>query len=492
MASEQSKKNYSVEADRWDFRVSDKAFSRIPSLKQAYKRMANDHPTGAEVMRDMFHGIVKSVPKVHDRKDINPEYWVNREVVNAAMALDEFESLKQMGVSDPTGASIAVTALEPELQAIFDRLKQAEEKAKELAEAMAEMEESMDEDGNPDEEAQALVDRLTEELDQELGGTSDMVQESLREPLEDLKQDAEALAEAASWGDEEGALTSTDPQRRMALAKKVRESSLPMVAEVFGRLMAMSAAATDQSHVDSPEEIYDIERGRDLNRMLPLELAFLDDEDLFYDWARRYTENNLMQYALHGTEDISKGGIIVLEDGSGSMGGDRGVLAKAMGLALLKIAKLDRREFSVVHFGSRGQFMNFDFDTTKEPITLDILDEHHSGIDAVLRYAQLNFQYGGTDFETPLKEGLRKLQKEFDETGRTSADLVMVTDGECYISEEFEEMMHQSKENLKFRVFGLIVDNYSSTSVLDQVCDVVFRPKNLLTGEGLEELMAQI
>ena len=37
-----------------------------------------------------------------------------------------------------------------------------------------------------------------------------------------------------------------------------------------------------------------------------------------------------------------------------------------------------------------------------------------------------------------------------------------------------------------------MVDNYASTSVMEEFCDVIFTPKNILTGEGLEQLMATI
>ncbi len=64
----------------------------------------------------------------------------------------------------------------------------------------------------------------------------------------------------------------------------------------------------------------------------------LSDEILELDWMRRFSEQNLLQYDLRGTEPTQRGGILIAEDGSGSMAGEREIWAKAIGLALLKIA----------------------------------------------------------------------------------------------------------------------------------------------------------
>lgn len=485
------KLNYSISADRWDFRVSDKAFDRVLSLKQAYKRMAKDHSTGAEVMRDLFHSLIKSKPELEPQENLNPKYWVNRKIMESAMELDEFQSLRGIGSNDPVGASIACTTLEPDLQVLFDKLKEAEKKAEELAKMMEEIEEGKD----PSEEAQEIIDQLTQDLEDELSNIPGMVQEGLQQALDEANEQREAMVSAHSWGMDEGTLRSMSAEARLELAKKMNNPHLKSIADIMGRLEEMALTSKSQMKVQSLEEVYDIERGRDLNRMLPFELVSLDDDELFNDWARKYTEGALTQYALHGTEEVSKGGIILLEDGSGSMGGQRSHLAKAMGLALLKIAQKSKRNFTVIHFGSVNQYIQFNFDTKSTSLQLEVLDSHGnsiescSGVDSVIKYAELGFSYGGTDFQTPLNQAKELLAEEFAADGATTADVVMISDGECSVTPKWLENFLLAKAELKFRVFGILVDSYFGGGTMESFSDVLVTPKNLLTGEGLEEVM---
>lgn len=486
------KSNYSISADRWDFRVSDKAFDRVLALKQAYKRMASDHPTGAEVMRDLFHSLVKSKPELEPQENLDPRYWVNRKIMESAMELDEFQSLRGIGTNDPVGASIACTTLEPDLQVLFDKLKEAEKKAEELAKAMEELEA---EEGDPSEEAQDIIDQLTADLEDELSDIPGMVQESLQQALDEANEQREAMVMAQEWGMEAGTLKAMSPEARLELAKRMNNPHLKSLADIIGRLEEMALTSKSQMAVQSLEEVYDIERGRDLSRMLPFELVSLDDDELFNDWARKYTEGALTQYALHGTEEVSKGGILLLEDGSGSMGGQRAHLAKAMGLALLKIAQKSNRNFTVIHFGSVNQFIQFNFDTKSDSLRLEIVDpsgkviEKCSGVDSVIKYAELGFSYGGTDFQTPLTRAREILAEEFAADGVTTADIVMVSDGECSVTSKWLDEFKAEQAKLKFRVFGILVDSFCGRGSMNGFCDVLVTPKNLLTGEGLEEVM---
>jgi uncharacterized protein with von Willebrand factor type A (vWA) domain len=81
-------------------------------------------------------------------------------------------------------------------------------------------------------------------------------------------------------------------------------------------------------------------------------LADPDLEDLFY---LRFAERGLMQYDLIGHEPEGQGPIIIAIDESGSMTTDYGgmtgeVWSKAVMLALLSIARLQKRDLAVIHF----------------------------------------------------------------------------------------------------------------------------------------------
>jgi uncharacterized protein with von Willebrand factor type A (vWA) domain len=81
-------------------------------------------------------------------------------------------------------------------------------------------------------------------------------------------------------------------------------------------------------------------------------LADADLEDLFY---LRFAERGLRQYNLIGHEPEGQGPIIIAIDESGSMTTDYGgmtseVWSKAVMLALLSIARLQKRDLAVIYF----------------------------------------------------------------------------------------------------------------------------------------------
>jgi uncharacterized protein with von Willebrand factor type A (vWA) domain len=61
-----------------------------------------------------------------------------------------------------------------------------------------------------------------------------------------------------------------------------------------------------------------------------------------------------MKYELKGTEKQAKCPVVVCVDNSGSMSGDRETWSKAVALALLEIATMQKRGFVCIHFGGQS------------------------------------------------------------------------------------------------------------------------------------------
>lgn len=101
----------------------------------------------------------------------------------------------------------------------------------------------------------------------------------------------------------------------------------------------------------SRDEIHTVGIGNDLSRVLPAELVQLRHPLMKGEFKPRFIEGKLMQYELKGTEKQGKGPIIVCCDNSGSMSGDREVWSKAVALALLEVATMQKRAFVCIHFG---------------------------------------------------------------------------------------------------------------------------------------------
>ena len=61
---------------------------------------------------------------------------------------------------------------------------------------------------------------------------------------------------------------------------------------------------------------------------------------------------------------------------------------------------------------------------------------------------------GGTDFERPLRKALEMIQKE----GLKKADICLITDGDCAVSDEFLKQFGNVKKSMEINIFTVLCD----------------------------------
>ncbi len=84
------------------------------------------------------------------------------------------------------------------------------------------------------------------------------------------------------------------------------------------------------------------------------------------------------------------------------------------------------------------------------------------------------FLGGGTSYQTPLTAARELLAEEYDDTSRARGDVVLLTDDECDVTEEWMRDWNDAKRLLGFRVFGVAIGvppAAGAGSVLDALCD---------------------
>ncbi|MFD5343922.1 hypothetical protein ACFWJY_09170, partial [Streptomyces anulatus] len=109
-----------------------------------------------------------------------------------------------------------------------------------------------------------------------------------------------------------------------------------------------------------------------------------------------------------------------------------------------------------------------------------------AGIEQVLDFAE-TFLGGGTSYQAPLTVARELLEEEFDDATSTRGDIVMITDDECGVTEEWMRGWNDARRVLGFRLFGLAVGAPGAAeagSVLDALCD------NLRSIEDLTDVHA--
>lgn len=525
--------------DKYDREDYEAVLNEMKSLSVAEDRLTDAVSTGSSAMADTFFALMKANPKLKDAKDVRPSYLVNYAVMDEAMKLKEYEDLRTSSTSDLVASGLSCAAMEPELEILFDKLKEEQKLADQLEQMLGQMEgmdgELEDAEGmmaaaaaagkegeakDYQEQAEKIkeqMDKLREEMKakaEEFDGKMDAkipeLKEITKEAMKDAKEKAEELDGLSStWGLDPGQLSKMPAERRIQLASKFNNERFRRIADLLGPMQRLAMAEQKKKVDYARDEMYDMELGNDLGYVIPTEMLLAGDEIgemLFFD---RYINENLVQYKLRGTEKVAKGGIIVCEDGSGSMSGDPEVWAKAVALSLYQICKLQKRPFSAIHFGGVGEYQQFDFhinDKLKDGVDIELYGKpwrtqenptgHYETIDGVIKYAETFFG-GGTDFVTPLSAALDTLRAQYDKDGAIKGDIVFITDGICGVPDEWLKEFKEEQERLGFRVWGILLGWSPSkdSEPLKTICDgKVFLLSDLIEngGKGITKIFGSV
>lgn len=265
-----------------------------------------------------------------------------------------------------------------------------------------------------------------------------------------------------------------DEKARLAALLKQNEK-LRRLGVMAGRMrrIAMLKRRTRSKH--ARDEVSDVERGNDLARVLPSELVRLTDPALALDFARGFVEGTLTQYRLHGRERQGRGPVVILIDSSGSMEGQCEVWSKAVALALLQLAAVDRRRCRIVQFDDGVRRVD------------DFMPGKIDG--RMVMESMAPFFGGGTNFEEPLTKAMEAIN---DDAGLKQADVILITDGEAAVSDAFCLSWAEARSKHEVAVFAVAIGS-AVPAVLNQVADHVVTVKSLTDdGGALQTLFASV
>jgi uncharacterized protein with von Willebrand factor type A (vWA) domain len=473
-----------VDHDKWDTNNLHAIQGEMKEFANSQRRLGKEYDTGWSAFTDTFFALVKANPEILDRKDVRPSHYVNRKIMDEAMKLTEYDELRMWSMNDIVAAAMSSVSMEDDIRTLFDRLEKEREQAKQLEQMMCSLQQMQDEDnedsdedsesppepGDGDQDFQSqMQDRLDAlreqiaaaeaELDESLEDASTQISLDLKTAMKGAIEQAETMeGVAAMWGADPGQLRKMNPAERIKLAQRIDNDRIRKLADLFGAMLRMAFAERAKRTIHSRDEIHDVEMGNDLSRVLPVELLNLDDPILELDFYRRFYENSLLQYQLRGTEKLARGGIIQIEDTSGSMSGDRQLWAKAVGLVLLHIARSQKRPMYIILFGSAREIKVWDF-----------RDTQNISPDQVLDYASEAFG-GGTEFMGPLTHAREVIKWESEAEARVKSDLVMLTDGMAPVLPEWLEQWIEDQKTMDFKCYGVAIGCSSNSQPLFDIC----------------------
>lgn len=486
-----------VVADRFDTMTWREVHDGITGLRELAHRLNARYDHTEDLLTDVFLAACKVSPQLREQAAMDPSRLVNHLVVTALTDSPEFAGLQRETAGDPYAAAMAVLALSDALRGMLERAKEAaaragragdarqksDRAAAAVPEAYRQAAAAADADGTvPDEAADALRQALAraeaaesaaqqavQEAAQAAAAAAPGVRAAVRNAAAGAAEQAQEESELMrAWGVGAGELERMPYAERARLAERLRAGRLGRFADLIGRFRQMAAGERARKVEQARGEYVGITLGDDLSRLIPSELAALGIPALRSVFAARFAESRLMLYDSRGEETTGKGAIIACVDCSYSMeepgpgGVTREAWAKACALALLDQARQSRRAFVGILFSSDDSVKVCRFPASGPVPIADVLDfaEHFFG--------------GGTEFRTPLAAAVRLLDEEFNTDGRRRGDIVMITDGECGISEQWMRSWNEAKHTLGFRTFGVAVGAPQATgpgTVLDALCD---------------------
>lgn len=438
------------------------------------------HYAFEDISQDIFSMLYEREPQ--DEEAPTPKgLAIAKQALDKIKELREYQDLHRLTQLDAFAAGVATAAMDKAFMGFVPKMPESPEQLKAKAQAAQElgMDKTAGELEAKAEKANAFINKIANrKLDDE------RCRQEVRAALQEaVKETQEALDGMSAFGydEEPGQLQQVSLKEKMDLAKLLRESKkLKDIAKLAGRFIAI--AKKKQREKMQSNEVSSVKMGDEIQNVLPTEFGMLAQESTSVLFFKGLVERTLLQYDLHAKKPSGQGPIVFEMDGSGSMGyGDPSaeIATKAIAMALLEIARMQKRDFVLGQFGSAGEYREAIFYADG---TVDVEDE--KGGRKVVQYnalylmAELEFFFnGGTDFQRPLTEAIRHIGgHKFDK-----ADIIFATDGAAHLTPEFLAEYNRVKEEKKFSCIGVLIGR--EAAVMEQFCDEIFHSQDLLSDE---------
>jgi uncharacterized protein with von Willebrand factor type A (vWA) domain len=269
------------------------------------------------------------------------------------------------------------------------------------------------------------------------------------EDIEELEQCGSALG----MGKQDGSNAGMDPRKIVEVYNRVKNNHrLKRIIDLAGRYRLLARSKQRQKQTHGFDDMIGVEMSDDIGRLLPVELAKLNDEDLELDTLRRLVEKQTLCRQYQGVENVGKGPVIFCVDESGSMDGEPIANAKAFALAMAWVARHQKRWIGLTSFASsnQGRYLWMPPNKWDEVKLCEWLAA---------------FFDGGTDLNVPCRE----IPRMFDTIpglvkGKT--DMIILTDGmvDCPMEKEFNAWKQKEQVKVHSIILGYAAGGLESIS----------------------------
>ncbi|UJF35889.1 hypothetical protein [Paenibacillus hexagrammi] len=261
--------------------------------------------------------------------------------------------------------------------------------------------------------------------------------------IHELMQASQRLANRR-WGSELGKLRRQAFEQYNQWIEKLKRNKdlIQFLQEVGRNIHHLKVERKKQRAAYVPEAYDDLRFSGSISHILPSEASLLADEEFEPYFLVKWMEQKLMTYHYSGSLEVpQKGPVICMLDTSHSMRGAKLKLAQLFTATFASFALLERRDFMLLLFGSKGELIEH------------TLYHKRPDWDRFYGLSQLAFG-GGTNFDAPLQRGMDVVSSN---PYFHSADFVMVTDGVGQLSKPTLQKLGALGQKKQLRLHSLII-----------------------------------
>ena len=452
-----------LNTDAFDIR----RFQELLEMSSGLQKIRNEGmlPTFEPLLADIWASLYKMKPEIRV-EGVDSIFKVNQSLMERIMADEFFVPYRSFTRLDDLLSAIGTMKIgEKTNQWLVDQQEEDEDFQKQMQEIHALQRQFQKQkrtgiDSQLSEEGlMELMIEFDEKLQQTLANNSHSFSQAMAQAAQETKQvkvGLKSLLGGCSAGSGDAELKKVPLRDQLALAEKLSiDKKMKEIAEWAGRFKEITRKKQKSIHRDSMER-RGVTLGNDIERLLPIEFGLYMHPLTKTDFLRRFVESETMQYEQKGREVLEKGPIVLCLDQSGSMY-KLDAQSKGFVLALMSIARKQRRDFCLIVFSTRINVYKYVKGKMK--------------VSELLCLAR-TFLGGGTNFAMPLEQAMNVIR----ESQFKQADVIFVTDGEDTVNESFLQAFNKKKEEKEFNVLSLVLG--SNTHTVEQFSDRVVRVRD--------------
>lgn len=421
---------------------------------------------------------------------------LEQEMLKRLRMTPSYSELRAETMGDDVAAMVGMTSLvresyrniSKELQDAANserRLKQEAEDAAQYADQLNEDEPGSERHEEAEREADAAAEkarRAEAALKAKVKSEGRKIQVAVAKAVEKAAEKASALnVVCRTFGngvDEMSGGFGVEAKFKMAETLAKSNVRFDYLMKVLGRVVAEALRKQASKTQHEAGEIVDVTLGNDIASLVDDELVALRHPQLRRLALARLADEASQVHDVQMKETLGRGDVVVLLDESGSMSGEREAQAKAITLALVHVAMKQKRRVTVHFFQSQVT------------CTVDIKPSDAAKVDitgmsvaarAMVKIAERGTA-GGTSFDSPLTEAMKQLAAS---ESKDKADVLMITDGECVVSDDTLAAVATTKQATGARFYSMVIGT-GTTEALAKFSDRIWKGNDLLASGALD------